>query len=206
MEQSILLAKLEALPSTSRFVEEQLLGAVPWIFGADGEAFSDWRREVAKAARIDQGAVYLVGSAATGYSLSPKKPGREFVPVGGGHRPSDIDIAVVDPALFERTWNTIVSYDRKRSLLRALGEGGGQYEFRDRLGRIRLQVYWGTIASSHTLPGTPEAQRLRSLFAATTRRAPFQGHVVRARVYRRRRDLVAYHMQSLEQLIESLRK
>jgi hypothetical protein len=205
MDPQILLTTLEAFPSTGRFVEEQLLGGIPWIFDRDAASFRSWRSEVASAAKLDSDSVYLVGSAATGYSLSPRKAGRPFKRIGANNA-SDIDIAVVDSTLFALMWNTIVAYDRNRTLLSALAESSNRPLMPDRISRVRLQVYWGTVSSSDSLPGTTEAQRLRSLFAATSRREPFLGHAVRARVYRRRRDLIAYHVQSLQQVIETLKQ
>jgi hypothetical protein len=195
MEQPALLAALEAARSLRDFVEDQLLSRVPWIFSADPDAFSRWRQTAAPEAGLEPEAVFLVGSAATGYSLSPRKAGRPFRPIGPSAAASDIDMAIVDATMFEAVWNNIVGNDRKRALRRA-----GDY-----IARMRLDVYWGTISHSDALPGTDSAGRIRLLFAATTRQEPFVGHRVHARVYRRREDLVAYHEQSLRALLTILK-
>src|SRR6266487_4096100 len=96
-----LLSSINSATSLRQFVEEHLLTRIPWIFHNDALLYSSWRSAVARGAGVNANAVYLVGSAATGYSLSPTQPGREFRPLNStSGRPSDIDIAIVDSQLF----------------------------------------------------------------------------------------------------------
>src|SRR5687767_8851196 len=88
--------RLEKAASLGRFFADEVLERIPWIFAGDATAFEAWRVEAAAAAGLDARSLHIVGSAATGYSLSPLKPGRPFRSVAGRGNPSDIDIAIVD--------------------------------------------------------------------------------------------------------------
>ncbi len=201
LEPNDLLALLRAAPSLREFIQTRLLNAVPWIFKGNVEAFREWRRGITREAALQEDAVFVVGSAAVGFSLSPMKPGRPFQVVGLARQASDIDIAIVDDRLFEQCWNTLVRYDRVRALGAFLARPIPQT-----VEKMRLDVYWGTVSHSNAVPGTDEARRLRLLFAATSRRPPFLGHEPRARVYRRLDDLISYHEASLRQLVATLQE
>lgn len=162
---------------------------------------------MARAAGVNANAIYLVGSAATGYSLSPTHPGRAFRPVTSASvRPSDIDIAIVDSKLFELAWNTVIKFDRRGGLSRLIREtyGYDPERINSDLSEMRRNVYWGAISHAYAVSGTQFAQVLLLLFAATTRSKPFVGHPPKARIYRRREDLVSYHEQSLQVTKENL--
>jgi hypothetical protein len=192
-------------PTLSILARELIVEGVPWIFGGDEALYALWRSEAAAAAGVGADAVYLVGSAAVGYSLSPHKAGRPFKPVLSGERyPSDIDIAIVDPTLFESAWNAIVHSDRRRTLGQLISDLGHRGSLTDAMSKVRLDIYHGAVTDSHTAPGSETGARIRALFAATTRRSPFRGHRTGARLYRRRDDLLAYHEQSLRQLLKSM--
>jgi hypothetical protein len=151
----------------------------------------EWRDSVAKEARIDPTGVVLVGSAATGYSLSPRKPARPF------HRErtaaqeaSDVDIGLVNEGLFIAAWNEVVRLDRARALSVSWTT----------ISTMREQVYFGAMADFHLPPGSDPRQRLLLATAASTRRPPLLGLKARCRIYRRPEDLKAYHVQSLRKL------
>ena len=205
-----LFEAIASSPSHRAFVEENLLARVPWIFQGDATLFNAWRAAVAREVHIAPENVFLVGSAATGFSLSPSKPGKDFrrAVSGASYRPSDLDIAIVDSAFFQEAWNTIVRFDRGGALGRFLREAYGYkgYETSDDIKQMRQNVYWGAISHVHATSGTAIAQIFRSLFAATTRIRPFFGHAPKARVYRRREDLISYHEQSLQLVKEVLLK
>src|SRR5258708_4736981 len=114
--------------SDAEFVDRHLLSGRPWIFENDA-AHDAWRRSVGGSLGVALDDVRIVGSAATGYSLSPLKPGRPFRPwTASAVSVSDIDIALVDPRLFSDAWNLIISLDRAYRL-------GGTDESR---GKIRF--------------------------------------------------------------------
>jgi hypothetical protein len=174
---------------TDEFVDTEVLNRRPWIFATDAQ-HDQWCRSVAEALNVDPADIRIVGSAATGYSLSPYKAGRPFRNLAERGRTSDIDLAITSDDLFEDAWNTIVTRDRGRTLSMT----GDQRD------KMRTDVYWGLVAQK-SLPGnTDSARRLLTALARATVVPPIRGYLVRCRIYRRREDLKAYHVASLRQL------
>ena len=204
MDSADLLGLLDAASTVGHFVEGRLLSRVPWIFET-AELFAGWRNDVGAAARVRPEDIYIVGSAATGFSLSPTKPGRPFQRLSPGtSRASDIDVALVGRRLFDEAWEQLLAEDRHGRLGRQLPSRGDISKWQQ-LSKLRTDVYWGTISHGHTIAGSRTGQRIRLTLAAVTRRAPLAGYYARIRIYRRRSDLVAYHEQSLRRLVNSLR-
>lgn len=203
VEPAQLLHHISSASSVRHWVENEVFDKTPWIFKGDATVFEEWRKRVADAGGVDSGSIYLVGSAATGYSLSPYKPGRKFrLPGITGTRPSDIDIAIVDNDLFVDLWDVMLTYDRKRRLTEVLAVSGPLRG--DELERVRQNVYWGAIANNCAPAGTLPSRRLLFAFSAASRKSPFLGHPPKARVYRRKEDLLAYHEQSVLELVRTL--
>jgi hypothetical protein len=191
---------LNRAPFLEGYLQTHVLDALPWIFNGDSAAFSAWRTTAATSANVQADSIFLVGSGATGYSLSPIKATRPFRTLASATPPSDLDIAIVDPSLFLEAWEAIVRLDRSRSLGRHLPLASPGRSTQEQLAKLRQDVYYGTISGSSTPPGTTSSQRLRALFAATSRQASLNGYPPRARIYRRLEDLKAYHIQSLNSL------
>jgi hypothetical protein len=183
------LKQLLASRDNDEFIDAELLNRRPWIFGADAE-HNSWCTSVADVLEIEKDHIHIVGSAATGFSLSPLKPGRPFRKLGSHARASDIDLAITSKELFEEAWNTIVSLDRRLSL-------GIAKEERE---KMRTDVYWGLVAQRSLPANTVSARRLLTAVSVATKTPPIRGHVIRCRVYRRKDDLKAYHVSSLRQL------
>ena len=183
------LMKLLARRDNDEFVDAELLNRRPWIFEADAE-YHSWCKSVADALKIEKEHIHIVGSAATGYSLSPLKPGRPFRRLGSSQRASDIDLAITSEDLFEESWNTIVSFDRRHSLEMA----------REEREKMRTDIYWGLVGQRSLPTNTHSARRILTALSIATRTPPIRGHVVRCRIYRRKDDLRAYHVNSLRQL------
>jgi len=172
------------------FVESQILSRIPWIFSS-GATYQSWLQSVATELAIGAENIRIVGSAATGFSLSPLKPGRPFRKISGPDmRASDIDIALIDRDLFIGAWNTVVQFDRLHSLHVPM-------ETRD---RIRFNVYWGLVDQKSLPRNTAPSRQLLTAMAVAGRSPPLRGHFVRCRIYRRIDDLRAYHVVSLGQL------
>jgi len=178
---------------------------MPWIFKGDNNRYTSWRDEIANIVKINASDVFIVGSAATGYSLSPLKAGRPFrFPTELNRLPSDIDLALVCPHLFTIAWNEMIKLDRKRVLSKHVG-----HHWEDtwtKLEHARVNIYWGFFPSQLAAPGTTTARRLRMVFSATSRNKPFLGHRVSARLYRRYEDMMAYHLYSIRALKERLER
>jgi hypothetical protein len=176
------------------FVEREIITRRPWIFDAD-EPHQSWRASVAGELGLKPDSVHIVGSAATGFSLSPLKPGRPFRPLAShGVRTSDIDIALIAPNLFAVAWETILSFDRRQRL------GVGDEERT----KIRLDVYWGLVGQYSVPRNTDPARKLLTAMTVAGRIPPLRGYPIRCRLYRRIEDLRAYHIASLRQLRREL--
>jgi len=178
----------------SEFIDQRILSSRPWLFATD-ETYRAWQGSVADSITIGRDCVRIVGSAATGFSLSPLKPGRPFRKVASGAlKQSDVDIALIDPALFVKVWNDILLYDRRRAL-------GGTDESRD---KIRMDIYWGFVSQYNVPRNTDVARRLLVAASVASRSAPVRGHPVSYRLYRRLEDLHGYHVASLRALRSEL--
>jgi len=178
----------------SEFVQNEILNRRPWIFDTD-EAYRSWRASVSDELGTEPDRVRIVGSAATGFSLSPLKPGRPFRQLPGVHgRTSDIDIALVDTNLFFTAWDVILFYDRGRRLSSSM----------EARARIRLDVYWGLVGHLSLPRNTEPARRVLTVMTVAGRVPPLRGYPIRCRVYRRIEDLLAYHIDSLRQLRKEL--
>lgn len=174
---------------------DRLVSDVPWFFRRNSDAYEDWRQALAQDMPYSPSDVHIVGSAATGFSLSPEKPGRLFKEANHPGGPSDFDVAVVCPSLFVETWELIVAYDRLRKL-------GVSFNSR---ALTRRNVYWGHI-SPKTIPrGTTPSRLLRTISAIGSRHPRTKGHPVSIRIYRQRGDLRGYHVSSLNVLRANLK-
>jgi hypothetical protein len=190
------LRDLLANRSDLDFVRRDVFGRRPWIFDSD-ESYNLWRETIASELRLDGNNILVVGSAATGFSLSPLKPGRPFRslndPSGGA---SDVDMVILNENLFTRAWDIIVSFDRGRRL------GFGE----DSRAKIRLDVYWGLVATWSIPENTDPARSVLTALSTAGRIPPIRGHMITCRLYRRREDLEAYHVNSMRLLRLELSK
>ena len=159
----------------SDFVDETLARR-PWIFDTDA-AYETWRQLVATELAVERQSIRIVGSGATGFSLSPLKPGRAFRMVSSSNASSsDIDVALIYPALFEEAWNTILMFDRQRRL-------GGTESSRS---KTRLDVYWGLVGQYSLPQNTNPARQILTAISVARRQPPLRGYPVRCRVYKGR--------------------
>src|SRR5262245_60682401 len=137
-----------------QLIESHLLQPVPWIFQDDAAAYAAWRQALAAESNLQPTSFFLVGSAATGFSLSPLKPGRDFRPLSAaGGDASDIDVAIVSPGVFFQAWNVIVAFDQDRAL--RLGY--------DDIQKLRQHVYWGFVSSVLVPRNTNASRTIRRL-------------------------------------------
>jgi hypothetical protein len=175
--------------TNEEFVDHHIFNRRPWIFSS-GHEYDIWCHSVAAALGVQINGICIVGSAATGYSLSPFKAGRAFRAQGSQEMASDIDVAFTSATLFEEAWNTIVALDRRRGLRMS----------KDERTKLRIDVYWGAVAQRSIPSNTDLARRVLTAVAAATRIPPIRGYILRSRIYRRIEDLRAYHVDSLRQL------
>lgn len=182
--------------SDEEFAFRHVLEPVPFIFGPSAAGFHTWREAVASFLQTEPASVFLVGSAATGYSLSPEKPARLFRPitVSAPERPSDIDLAIVAPEFFLRTWETLLTHDRRRTLRMR----------RDQIEKMRRYIYFGALFD-YTVPANTDAARaLRAAVSHTRGTLLMRGHRVTIKLYRTHKDLAAYQAFSIARLRQVL--
>lgn len=191
---------LRASGAITQIVDDAILKGVPWIFDGNAAAFRIWRERVARAALLSPSALFIVGSAAFGYSLHPDKLGREFRRPGNIDGPSDIDIAIVDAGVFTAIWDSVVTLDRGRGLGPVIRAFGGSRSVGEWILQTRKNVYWGHISASLSSSGTELSARIRAMLAEASRLPPLEGHPSRARLYRTRDDFRHYHLNSLRGL------
>jgi len=70
----------------------------------DTNAYFDLKREVACRFDLNPNEIILVGSGKLGFSIAPHKRYRPFSDT------SDLDVAVVSPALFNRAWQEVFEF------------------------------------------------------------------------------------------------
>ncbi len=96
---------IEALPSLD-VVRRHVISGDCYIL-SDGQYFN-LRAEIANHFKIHTNEVVVVGSAKLGFSIAPDKRYRPF------RDESDIDVALVSPALFDKFWEAAYAFWKDR--------------------------------------------------------------------------------------------
>ena len=91
----------EPLPN---LVEEYLFQGPSFLFEENPQAETKLKAFLAAELGVTTDGICIVGSAKTGFSLSPDSFPRAF------RNQSDVDIAVVDAALFDRAWDAFLRW------------------------------------------------------------------------------------------------
>jgi hypothetical protein len=161
------------------------------------------RRHLASHLPLTAERIVVVGSAKTGFSLDPRNFPRPF-----GVK-SDIDIVVVDEALFDTYWAICLDYYYPR---RIENLPKPDYEW---LRNRKSDVFWGRFEPHYMRYeglSFPEVLRpLRDLstawfnaFQSLSTYGQFRGRDVKGRLYRTWHHAMAYHMDGLRQIKRSL--
>jgi hypothetical protein len=166
----------------SRIVLERL----PFKFESK-EQYFHWRHMLAEGLQVDPRDVLLVGSAATGRSLSARKRFQVF------SSRSDVDIAVISTSYFDRAWQwfrtantTILKFDEEqRRLFNRHREG---------------YIFDGVIAANVFLSYLPFGHEWNRELQRSEQYLPLglQGRVLSVRIYR---DGEALRRAQLEALL-----
>lgn len=173
-------------------VEAHILGGPTFAYAQRPSTLTLLFGHLADRLSIASESLYLVGSAKLGFSLSPDYFGRPF------SRTSDLDVAVIDPELFDSTWYTLLAWHYpRRSGLPALERAW--------MAERRREIYWGwfvpTALSFRGPLGTDPALRpLRDTaqlwfdaFQSLSIHRPFAVRKVSGRLYRTLDHALAYH-------------
>jgi hypothetical protein len=153
------------------FVSKWFAEKTPFVFGADAEAHTSWRRDLAAGLGISLFSITLIGSAAVGISLNPSN---NFAPFD---QESDIDVAVVSSFHFDEAWRWLRQLGSERYGLPATAQKWIK-EHETRL------IYWGMIATDQLLPHMPMGSRWLSILAGLSQFAPVNGRDISVRLYR----------------------
>lgn len=92
------MADVQTDTSPSELVSRIVLERLPFAFETK-EQYFHWRHMLAEGLQVDPREIMIVGSAATGRSLSARKQFSVF------SKRSDVDIAVISSAYFDRAWH-----------------------------------------------------------------------------------------------------
>lgn len=164
---------------------------VPFIFGGSIEHFRKWRVELAALLQVDAYEIVVVGSAAAGCSLSPRK---KLVPFGDQ---SDIDVAIISEYHFSEAWHFLRGVDLTlASLTPAQRNAIREHQLRF--------IYWGCIATDKILSVLPFGLPWMKARSRMSDAAPTQGREINFRVYKDFRALRSYHLMGLRILRDSL--
>lgn len=193
IEKSALAAELLEL-SPEDFVSHRLIDRVPAVF-SDRSAYIAWKAQLAAGLEVDPYGVILVGSACTGYSLSPQKNFRDF------HAKSDFDVAVVSDQHFDEAWRFLRDLGARIHKLpgptkRAVNSHRSGH------------VFDGAIATDAILEHLPFGKTWVPVLEAMTLADPADGRKVKVRLYRDLFALRSYQRRGVEdartRLAESL--
>jgi len=152
---------------------------------------------------VEANRIVIVGSAKTGFSLDPGSFPRPF---GVG---SDVDVVVVDEALFDAYWGICLRYYYPRRTVRLPKP---DYDW---LQQRKKDVFWGRFEPHYMrYEGLSFLEVLRPLrdlstawfnaFRSLSTYWQFRGMDVKGRLYRTWDHALAYHADGLRQIKESL--
>ena len=184
---------------TAAVVSERILDGDPFIFADDREVYRSLVHELSENLSVAAGSILAVGSAKLGFSVHPDKFPRPFGPS------SDIDIAVIDHALFDRIWHAIIDWHYPRK-----GEALPQPE-QEWVRQRRRDIYWGLFHPDKIryrgLAFPRALVPLRDVSASwfnTFRKASLStgltAHTVSGRLYRSREHAMKYQVAGLRRI------
>lgn len=187
--------------------DEALLGPclhddrVPYVFDPKPVAWIDFRSEVSQSLAIDIADIVIVGSGRLGVSLKPGNNLRAF------SERSDIDVVIVNAALFDQLWYDLLSaaYPRGSSAARLSGW----------LRARQAELYTGWLSplavridpSIHGQRAKPLLEfnvRWFNTFKSASKHPPRRHQDVKARLYRTWRHADLYHLHSITELRRTL--
>lgn len=200
------LLETMALP---RLVSQYVLageafGGMPYVFRSNPSAHDLLKRQLCSRLGLRPEAIFVVGSAKVGFSLSPDTFPRAFSPPA-----SDIDVVVIDARLFDVVWNSLLdwNYPRRGKLM------GPAWEWAK---RRRNDLYWGWFSPQYldfrdflTFPESLNPVRdlkadWLAAFRELARHPLLSRHEVTGRLYRTWDHALSYHVYSLSKLRDVL--
>lgn len=183
-----------ACDTTATGVSRAVIDRLPFIFESKSQ-FLAWRDALGEGLDVDGRDIALVGSAATGRSLSSRKQFGVF------NKKSDIDIAVVSSSHFDAAWRWFRETDP--TIVTGLDEVG-KAKFAAHRSHY---IYEGVIAAEYFLSYLPFGRDWSNALQRTQRLLPSvaQGRYLRTRIYRDARSLRDAQTSALDSYLRVLR-
>lgn len=171
----------------SIFVENYLFDRIPVLFNADRTLYIDWKRKLGGLIEVDPACIAIVGSAATGVSLSPTKNLKEF------DAASDVDVAVISQHHFNVAWR----YLRMNGSRRLRVDARTRNSWND---HVKRYIYWGTIATDRLLGVLPFGKEWLAATIAMSLEPSSLGRTINLRIYTDYDALRAYQVHGVSAL------
>ncbi len=175
---------------------------VPWVFEPQPLAWDSFRQDIGRALSVEVADIAVVGSGRFGFSLKPGNNFRAF------RDKSDIDVVVVNAALFDYVWYQLLDAVYPRPPL-SDQLGGWLKERRNELYTgwlspldIRLDV---RIFGKRVRPLLDFNANWFDTFKRASRHPPRRHEDISSRLYRSWRHAELYHLHSLAALRRALR-
>ena len=132
-----LLQLVESTP-LEEVVNAHIFGGDPFVFRDSPESYQALLDDLSSSLAVKPEDMTIVGSAKTGFSLSPSAFGTPF------HDGSDVDIVVVDTQRFDALWFTLLNWDMNVTLSAGY--------LKKWLIRRREDVYFGRFFTGEPIP------------------------------------------------------
>lgn len=173
-------------------VNYYLLEGVPAFFADKWEMYCAFKAEISQRFGTHPKTVMLVGSGRWGFSTSPDKFPQAF---DKGREPSDLDVVVADPALFDRAWRELCDHEMDEAPKgSALGD----------LKRRRNMLYEGRLDPAIFPSQMKLRQDWEQIFADLSAKSWDGGEArkVGAWIFRDWRFVQRYYRKSFRQIID----
>jgi hypothetical protein len=184
-------------------VKDYIFEGIPYAFRETPTAVELLRNYLSRALGIQDENTIIIGSAKTGFSLSPETMFRQF------SDESDIDVLVVDERIFDEIWQIVLKWHYPRRLrgLEGLDIHWGR--------RRRRELYWGWFVPYQiryeglSFPETLKPLRDISTawfnaFRGLSQLPEFSRWDIHGRLYRTWDHATLYHLDGLRQIKEIL--
>ena len=183
-------------------VRDYVFEGRPYVFREAPHLMGALRSHLCKELGILAESTIIIGSAKTGFSLSPDAIFRQF------SDESDIDVLIVDEQIFDDIWKIVLRwhYPRRRGLAGVDGPWGRQR---------RRDLYWGWFMPDKIRyeglsfpevlkPLRDISTRWFNAFKGLSRFPEFSRRNITGRLYRTWDHALLYHTDGLRQIKESL--
>ncbi len=184
IEDDIRLFKADFKQHSHEFLTSKwVLEKIPYIFNNDSEAYIKTKLKLASMIHVDSCSIIFVGSASTGFSLSPMKNFRKF------NAKSDIDIAIISHYYFDVAWHALRNID-----IYSLSH--------DAVSSIKAHreryIYYGTIATDKILGLLPFGKEWLAAIESLKESPIFENRDINFRLYRDHESLREYHINNFK--------